>query len=195
MFQVRTKALNFFAVVIPLYRSGILQCPVDRLQEEKCNVLQNFYNVKTPHDPRLEHLVPDFNRKQTKMLMGKRRRSGSEGRLVRPGPSAARPASSQKPAAKTQPGPNLFLQGCLKPEVCRRKITPAGSKPVERNRVVAAAEQARRQRNSNRARSRRRDVLSRPEHAPLAIAQPRAIASERRILFELERKRNERRGR
>jgi len=62
LFQVRTKALNFFAVVIPLYRSGILQCPVDRLQEEKCNVLQNFYNVKTPQDPRLGHLVPDFNR-------------------------------------------------------------------------------------------------------------------------------------
>ena len=88
MFQVRTKALNFFAVVIPLYRSGILQCPVDRLQEEKCNVLQNFYNVKTPHDPRLERLVPDFNRKQTKMLMGKRRRSGSDGR--------ARPSRSER---------------------------------------------------------------------------------------------------
>src|ERR1700722_1948779 len=40
----------------------ILQCLVDGLQEEKRKLLQIFYNVNTPHDPRLRHFVPDLSK-------------------------------------------------------------------------------------------------------------------------------------
>src|SRR5580658_138938 len=119
--------------------------------------------------------------------------SWSDGRPVRPGPSEARPASSLKPAANTPP--NLFLQGCLKRKVCRRKISPIGPEPVERNRVVAPSKQAGRQGNSNRVGSRRRNAFSRPDHVPRSVTNPRTIAPERRILFKLQRKRNQRRRR
>jgi hypothetical protein len=52
---------------------GILQCPLNRLQEEKRKILQKFYNVKTPHDPRLERLVPDIYKNETENADGNAR--------------------------------------------------------------------------------------------------------------------------